>query len=75
MRWRRRDEPDGAADEKAEVTVSDETRRARDAARQAGIELAQVRAQAPKVERAGEELDDLNNNNGFYLLIRQALGS
>jgi hypothetical protein len=75
MRWHRREEPGGAADEEEEVTMSEETLRAKDAARQAGVELAQVRSQAPKIARTSEELDDLNSNNGFYLLIRQALGS
>jgi hypothetical protein len=75
MKRHRREEPGGAADEVSEVTMSDEARRARDAARRAAIELDQVRAQAPKVGRVGDELDDLNSNNGFYLLIRRALGS
>lgn len=75
MKWQRRNAPAEQADEEAEVTVSDETRRAKAAARAAAVELAEVRARTPEIEQAGAELDDLNGHNGFYLLVRQALGS
>lgn len=75
MKWRKRSEPDKPDHDEAEVTVSEETRRARAAARAAAAQLAQVRSQTPKIEQTGAELEDLNGHNGFYLLIRQALGS
>lgn len=75
MTWFRRKAPAEQADDKAEVTMSDETRRAKAAARAAAVELAAVRSQTPKIEQSGAELEDLNGHNGFYLLIRQALRS
>lgn len=53
---------------------SEETRRARQAAREAAIQLDQVRAQRSQVDRSQRELDDLNQHNGFYMLIRNAFG-
>lgn len=75
MKWWRRARPDGPPGTETDVTVSDETLRARAAARKAAVELAQVRAQAPTVARSSAELDDLNRHNGYYLLIRRAFHS
>lgn len=77
MKWRTRQAPPTeAVDHEAEgATLSDETRRAKEAAAQAGRQLAEVRARSPKAAETGEALDDLNRHNGFYLLIRSALGS
>lgn len=75
MTWRKRKTREQAADDTAEVTMSEETRRAKAAARAAAVELDQVRAATPRIAEVGAELDDLNGHNGFYLLIRQALGS
>lgn len=54
---------------------SEETRRARAAARAAAVQLDQVRAQRVGVDRSAWEMDELNNHNGFYSLVRQALGA
>lgn len=76
MKWRTRHAPPPAVDEQAErATLSDETRRAKEAAARAGRQLAEVRAQAEKAAKTGAEIEDLNRHNGFYLLIRSALGS
>lgn len=75
MKWHGRRAPAKQADDTTEVTVSDETRRAKEAARAAAVELDKVRSRTPQIEQAGSELQDLNGHNGFYLLIRQALGS
>lgn len=72
MSWRRRAEnrpPDGSP-----PAVSDETRRAKAAAREAAIQLDEVRAQRGAVEAISREIDDLNRHNGFYNLVRNALG-
>lgn len=74
MIWRRRYTPRPPADKQA-AGPSDETRRARAAAREAAIQLDLVRAQRSEVDRSSRELDDLNRHNGFYGLVRQALGS
>ena len=76
MRWRKhRDETPAEEAEDVNVTLSAETRRARDAALAAGRDLADIRAQRPQVEAKADELDDLNRHNGFYGLIRQAMGA
>jgi hypothetical protein len=77
MKWRRGTPPAGAEAEPQgeDVTPSEETLRAREAARAAGRQLAEVRARSPKIARSGDELARLNEHNGFALLIRQALGS
>lgn len=76
MKWRPKHSPPPAVDDRVEsATLSDETRRAKEAAARAGRQLAEVRAQAPKAAAIGAEIDDLNRHNGFYLLIRSALGS
>jgi hypothetical protein len=61
-------EPEGA-------TLSDETRRAKEAAAQAGRQLAEVRARSGVAAKTGDAIEDLNRHNGFYQLIRAALGS
>lgn len=76
MIWRKRHHsPPSAPDRTRDAVPSEETRRARAAAREAAIQLDEVRAQRAGVERASRELDDLNRHNGFYGLVRQALGS
>lgn len=72
MKWRRGTAPAGPAGDETDVTLSDETRRARAAARQAAEELDRVRAASPGIARTSADLEDLNRHNGFYLLIRQA---
>lgn len=73
MRWRRKPPPPAA--EETGITLSDETRRARAAAADALVELAQVRSQTPQIARTARELADLNSHNGFGPLIRRALES
>lgn len=63
------------ADKPPAAGPSEETRRARAAAREAAIQLDQVRAQREDIDRSARELDDLNRHNGFYTLIRQAWGA
>lgn len=55
--------------------MSEETQRAVAAAAAADADLAALRRSAPRIAASGEQLAEENRNNGFYLLIRQALGS
>lgn len=76
MKWRTRQAPQDAVDQEPEgATLSDETRRAKEAAAHAGRQLAEVRARSGQAARTGEAIEDLNRHNGFYQLIRAALGS
>ena len=76
MKWRTKHPEAAPVDAPAEgATLSDETRRAKEAAARAGRQLAEVRAKSHRAAETGEALDDLNRHNGFYLLIRSALGS
>lgn len=72
MSLRRRRPADGPP---AAAGPSEETQRARAAAREAAIQLNEVRAQRGDIDRSARELDDLNRHNGFYTLIRQAWGA
>lgn len=74
MTWRKRPSPTSPGGKQA-TGPSEETRRARAAARDAAIQLDQVRAQRDAVDRTSQELADLNQHNGFYSLVRQALGA
>ena len=77
MKWRTK-HPEAASSVDApeeRATLSDETRRAKEAAARAGRQLAEVRSRTPKAAETGDALEDLNRHNGFYLLIRSALGS
>lgn len=73
MRWRRSAPP--PLEQNEDVTVSEETARALAAAANADAELAALRRRAPRIAASGEQLAEENRHNGFYLLIRQALGS
>lgn len=79
MIWRTRkpspQRPARPDDGPEDATVSDETRRAKEAAARAGRQLAEARARSPKAARTGEAIEEENRHNGFYLLIREALGS
>lgn len=81
MRWRRSPpappatEPTDAPQEEQHVTVSEETRRAELAAARAAADLATVRRMAPGIAESGEALEQENRHNGFYMLVRHALGS
>lgn len=77
MKWRKHEAPsDTAVDPEAEgATLSDETRRAKEAAAHAGRQLAEVRARSARAARTGDAIEQENSHNGFYLLIRQALRS
>jgi hypothetical protein len=74
MIWRKRPSPPAPGGKPA-TGPSEETRRARAAAREAAIQLDQVRAQRDVVNQTSQELADLNEHNGFYTLVRQALGA
>lgn len=74
MKWRKgAAPPPDQVDE--DTTVSEETLRAIHAAESAEAELVQLRHDAPGIAEPGEKLRQENRHNGFYLLIRQALGS
>jgi hypothetical protein len=74
MKWRAgAASPPEPADE--DTTVSEETLRAIHAAESAEADLVQTRLDAPGIAEPGEKLRQENRHNGFYLLIRQALGS
>ena len=75
MKWRKRVPPPARADEETTMQASIETVRAQDAARDASRQLAEIRAQRPRTERIAGEIEQVNERNGFYLLVRDALRS
>lgn len=54
--------------------VSDETRRAQAAARDAAVHLHESRERRPEVTEKAKTITRMNEENGFTQLIRQALG-
>jgi hypothetical protein len=56
------------------VTPSDETRRAQEAAKEAALHLHESQQRRAEVARTVRIVAEVNRENGFARLIREALG-
>jgi hypothetical protein len=78
--WRRRRPKAAPAtpperEEKRMITTADEIIRAQTAARMAALHLQNARDRRPEVDATAARIEQVNRENGFAELIRQAFGS